>query len=121
MTWPPVGRMYTCHPLEGERYFLRRLLHYVKGARSFEHILRFDGDTFDAEPCDSLKAVCSRMGLLQDDREWDACLTEAAHYQSARKLRRLFNVILIHNNPENPLALWDKFKDALCADELHKW
>jgi hypothetical protein len=34
----PVGRMYFVQPSEGERYFLRLLLHHVPGATSFEDL-----------------------------------------------------------------------------------
>ncbi len=34
----PVGRMYFEQPSEGERYFLRLLLHHVPGATSFEDL-----------------------------------------------------------------------------------
>jgi hypothetical protein len=33
-----IGRMYYAHPTSGERYYLRMLLNYVKGATSYEHL-----------------------------------------------------------------------------------
>jgi len=119
--WPAIGRMYNCHPKEGERYYLRRLLHYVKGARSFDQLLCYNGEDFQSEACETLQAVCARMGLLQDDREWEACLKEAAHYQAPQRLRRLFNTILVHCQPQAPLQLWEKFQEALCSDILFSW
>eukprot|EP00798_Chlamydomonas_sp_ICE-L_P027773 gene27773-17913_t len=32
---PPIGRMYSCSPTEGERYYLRLLLNHVPGALSY--------------------------------------------------------------------------------------
>ncbi len=107
------------HPREGERYYLRRLLYYVRGPTSFDDILKYDGDSFDGELCPTFKAVCQRIGLLKDDKEWELCLQEAAEIQQPRQLRRLFCEILIHSEPANPLALWNKFKADLCNDILH--
>jgi hypothetical protein len=33
-----IGRMFYAHPTSGERYYLRMLLNYVKGATSYEHL-----------------------------------------------------------------------------------
>ncbi len=121
LEWPTIGRMYNCHPLSGERYFLRRLLHYAKGAKSFSDLYKFDGEGYEADICETLQGVCARMGLLEDDREWDICMTDASQFQSASLLRRLFCVILLHCEPQNPLALWHKFKGVLCEDVLHNY
>ena len=37
-----------------------------------------------------------------------------------RKLRELFVIILFHNNPANPLLLWDTFKEQLSDDYRHR-
>ncbi len=36
-----IGRMYTAHPNDVERYSLRILLSHVKGATSFEYLTTF--------------------------------------------------------------------------------
>ncbi len=87
MSWPAIGRMYACHAGSGERYYLRRLLHYSLGAKSFDDLYKFDGKTFEADACETLQEVCARMGLLEDDRDWVTCLEEAALFQSAASLR----------------------------------
>jgi len=118
--WPTIGRIYAVHPRENERYFLRRLLYHVRGAKSFAEMKQWDGDKFDneLEPCETFKAVCIRIGLLHDDQEWEICLTEAAIHKRSPQLRRLFCSILVHCSVQNPISLWTFFKSELCADVL---
>ena len=108
-------------PSEGERYFLRRLLHHVPGIKSYEHLKCWDGSNFDNTPRPTFKAVCVLLGLLEDDSEWETCLLEASVYKRSGQLRRLFCAILIHNNVQDPPALWDFFKAHLCSDVLARY
>ncbi|CAG8588520.1 237_t:CDS:2 [Cetraspora pellucida] len=62
---------------QGERYYLRTLLTYVRGATSFDNLKTVNGYV-----CESFKEVCIRLGLLQDDAEWDACLLETSAIQT---------------------------------------
>jgi len=118
--WPVIGRIYVVHPQEGERYFLRRLLHHVRGAKSFDAIKQWDGQSSEneLEVCPTYKAVCVRIGLLQDDSEWQICLTEAAVHKKPAQLRRLFSSIMIYCGVQNPISLWKFFKNELCTDFL---
>ncbi|CAG8464749.1 26665_t:CDS:2, partial [Dentiscutata erythropus] len=75
-----IGRLYIVQPSEGERYYLRTLLSYVKGATSFD-----DLKTINDYICSSFKEACSYLGLLQDDTEWDACLLEATFVQTGHQ------------------------------------
>ncbi|KAG5610172.1 hypothetical protein H5410_021453 [Solanum commersonii] len=38
-----IGRIVTCHPIEGERYYLRLLLMNVRGPKSYEDLRTMDG------------------------------------------------------------------------------
>ncbi len=67
-----IGRMYYAHSTLGERYYLRMLLNWVKGATSYEHLWTVDGIEHD-----TLKNACITMGLLADDNEWHQALEEA--------------------------------------------
>ncbi len=58
------------------------------------------------------------LGLLQNDGEWDSCLTEASEVKSGKQLRQLFSVILVQCNPSNPMELWEKHKESMCDDRL---
>jgi hypothetical protein len=68
----------------------------------------------------TFKASCLARGLLQDDVEWDECLSEAASMQLPRSLRQRFANLLIYNNVTNPGRLWDKHKGILTEDFLHQ-
>jgi hypothetical protein len=68
----------------------------------------------------TFKATYLAHGLLQDDAEWDQCLSEAAGVQLPRSLRQLFASLLIFNNVTNPGWLWDRHKGALTEDFLHQ-
>ena len=46
-----IGRVYSAHPGEGERFFLRMLLNHVIGCTSYEDIRTLSDDTV----CDSFK------------------------------------------------------------------
>jgi len=66
------------------------------------------------------KVACLARGLLQDDAEWDQCLSETAGVQLPRSLWQLFVSLLIYNNVTNPGRLWDKHKGTFTKDFLHQ-
>ena len=110
-----IGRMYYIGPNAGELYYLRMLLLHVRGALSFEHLR-----TVDDEICESFKKACIELHLLEDDSEWDSCLTEAAETHIPRKIRELFALICAFNEPSTPLELWEKHKESMVEDFVHK-
>ncbi len=119
VTLGTVGRMYFVQPSEGERYYLRLLLTHVIGTTCFEDLTtthRPHTPTTVVHP--TFKAACLARGLLQDDVEWDQCLTEVTDMQLPRSLRQLFASLLIYN-VTNPGPQWDKHKGALMEDFLH--
>ena len=107
-----IGRMYSAHPTEGERFFLRLLLQHIRGAKSFEDLRKSEDGTLHG----TFRQAASAMGLLEDDDEWINCMLESSLFASASQLRQLFVTILIFGNPSNPLALWEAFKDQLSDD-----
>ncbi|RCN29090.1 hypothetical protein ANCCAN_25155 [Ancylostoma caninum] len=58
-----LGRVYTVHPNNDECYFLRLLLHTVRGPTSFT-----DLKTVDGEVCETYREACQRRGLLENDQ-----------------------------------------------------
>ena len=109
-----IGRTYTCHPGEGERYFLKLLLNEVPGAIDFQALLRdpLDNNLVHA----TFHAACIARGLLADDAEWDKCMKEATDEMLPHQIRGLFVTILTHCQPQAPLQLWDAHKDAMAED-----
>ena len=106
--------MYFVNPKDQERFALRLLLLYKKGATSFEDLKTIDNHRFD-----TFKQAVQALGFLDDDQEWDKCLSEAASYQTRTgELRELFSTILLQCNPTNSGALWEKHKFNLSEDIL---
>jgi hypothetical protein len=110
-----IGRMYYAHPTCGERFYLRTLLTCIKGAISFEDLRTVDGVV---QP--SFREACLKRGLLQDDGEWDQCLSDAVHMQTGYQLRDLFVTILRECAPLRPEQLWENFREHICDDLKHK-
>jgi hypothetical protein len=106
-----IGRIYFVHPTAGERYYLRMLLNVVCGATSFE-----DLRTVNGELCGTFKEACAALGLLQNDREWDQCLTEAARIQSGKQLRNLFATLLLFCELKEPEILWENHINDFSED-----
>ena len=106
-----IGRMYSASPNDSERFHLRMLLLNVPGATSYESLRTVDGVTVQ-----SFKEACLLRNLLEDDAEWDRAMTEAATFQMPWQLRLLFATICSHNNPSNPLQLWNDHKDSMMED-----
>ena len=109
-----IGRMYGALVTNVEHFHLRMLLNHVRGPTSYESLRTVDGVV-----CATFRDACARMGLLQDDAEWDAALDEASAYQMARQLRLFFAIILLHCSPGKPEVLWENHKDALTEDICH--
>ena len=100
-----IGRIHSVHPLAGDVYYLRMLLHHehCMGKRSFEDLKLID----DVES-ESYQEVARKLGLLQDDQEWDEALAEGALTKMPNALRELFVMIVIFCQPASPSELFDK-------------
>ncbi|KAI5699530.1 hypothetical protein M8J75_004357 [Diaphorina citri] len=110
-----LGRVYTVHPNNSECFYLRLLLHKVRGPVSFQSLKVVDGverPTFHA--------ACLAMGLLEDDVHWDDTLREAAVSDSPKKLRELFVILLVFCQISNPRQLWEKYREFLSEDFTHQ-
>lgn len=110
-----LERMIQVGPTAGERFYFRTLLMVVKGPHSFD-----DLKTVDGEICDTYHDACLKRGLLEDDREWEICLQDAADIQTGSQLRHLFTTLLLFCTPTQPNLLWIKFCDKICDDLRHR-
>ncbi|KAH0735831.1 hypothetical protein KY285_011538 [Solanum tuberosum] len=106
-----IGRIYFAHPASGERFYIRMLLNFVKGSTSFESIRTINGVRYD-----TYKEACYALGLLEDDKEWNDCLAEAACWASGNELRNLFVTILIHCQVSDSSKLWRSNYEILSED-----
>ena len=110
-----VSRIWAAHPSDPEKFYLRALLHHIRGATCFADI-RTVGDT----TYDSFHAAAVALGLASDDREWELALTEAAMTSSPRSMRELFAFIVSNCDVVDPRKLWTTFKDHFCEDFAHQ-
>ena len=109
-----LGRVYTVHPTSNaECFFLRMLLHVIKGPTSFT-----DLKTVEDQVCETFREACQRRGLLENDQHWEMAMAEASAVQSPSRLRHLFCILLTACAISNPLLLWEKFKENLSEDIL---
>ncbi|KAI5705868.1 hypothetical protein M8J75_002513 [Diaphorina citri] len=106
-----IGRVYTVHPSSAERYYLRLLLHSIRGPTSFE-ALRTVNEVLQP----TFQAACRELGLLEDDACWAETLREAAVSDSSRKLRDLFCVLIVFCTVSSPRDLWMEFRDHLAEE-----
>ncbi|KAG2192401.1 hypothetical protein INT47_012468 [Mucor saturninus] len=95
-----IGRVYAISPRDTEKYFLRILLHNVRGATSFQNIRTVNGHQYDTN-----QAACRALNLLMDDNEWKDCIEEAITYQIPSSLRRLFAILLVFCTISDPFVL----------------
>lgn len=110
-----IGRMANVDVRFRERFYLRRLLSHVRGARNYEELRQYRGIIYP-----TYAAACVARGLARDDSEWDQCIAEAIAWQMTPQLRRLFAMILAWNQPAEPHTLWEKYKDSLCEDTVRR-
>ena len=59
------------------------------------------------------------LGLLDDDDEWHAALTEASTWASGVQLRHMFYSILMFSEIADPVKLWHAHWTHLTDDLLH--
>ena len=111
-----IGRVYQANPSEGERFYLRLLLHHIPGCKSYEDLRTLHDGTI----CSSFKEAALKRGFLQDDQEWIECLTEATLSASPAHIRSLFITILIFCEPSNHITLFEHFKGPMSEDIRHK-
>ncbi|XP_074377793.1 uncharacterized protein LOC141719321 [Apium graveolens] len=109
-----VGRIYFAHPSSGERFYMRMLLNFLKGSTSFECIRTINGVTYP-----TFKAACYALGLLDDDREWIDCLSEAAVWATGNELRNLFVTMLVFCQVSNVPELWKSHSTILSKEMLY--
>ncbi|XP_058817140.1 uncharacterized protein LOC131680442 [Topomyia yanbarensis] len=110
-----LGRVYTVHPNNAECFYLRMLLHEVRGPTSFQTI-----KTVNGEVCKTFREACLRLGLLEDDQHWDNTLTDVSVSCRPEQIRVLFAIILKTCAPSDPNTLWETHRESLSEDILHE-
>lgn len=111
-----IGRVYTVHPNIAECYYLRMLLHIVRGPNCFAALKTFDGEEYP-----TFQAACRARHLLDDDQHWDDALAEACVSDSPYRLRHLFALLLVFCGLSDASQLWQKYEDKLAEDILRNF
>lgn len=106
-----IGRLIHTSSRDPERFYLRLLLCHRRGPTSFEDLRTIDGIEYPTSKDAALAA-----GYLENDSEWEHCLTEAAQFKMPYQLRQLFAIILVYSLPSDVKGLWDMFLDVLSLD-----
>jgi hypothetical protein len=106
----PVGRIYGVSHHNSELFALRRLLSVVKGATSFEDVATVDGVIHG-----TFRSACLARGMEADDGEIIAAMREIIEVTiRVEDIRHHFAMLLLHNAPADPQALFNMFVDDLC-------
>ena len=103
-----LGRVYTVH-LNNDECYLRLLrLREVKWPTSFSDLKTIDGVVYPP-----YQSSCKALGLLEDDKYWNARMEEAALFDSPFKLRNVFSILLIFYQEIDALSIREKYKNSL--------
>ena len=106
-----IGRVYTVHPNNSECFYLRLLLHVVRGPTSFAELRKVDNIVHP-----TYQAACRARHLLDGDQHWDDALSEAIISESPQRLRHLFAVMLVFCALSDASQLWHKYQNKLAED-----
>ncbi|GFU37581.1 uncharacterized protein TNCV_4275001 [Trichonephila clavipes] len=109
------GDFYTVHPKQRECFYLRLLLVNVPGPTSFEFLRTVNGRVFN-----TYQDACRELQLLEDDNHWDLTLADAALTSTPNNIRQLFAIILTTCYPSQAQTLWEKYKNCMTEDILHR-
>ncbi|GBP75532.1 ATP-dependent DNA helicase pif1 [Eumeta japonica] len=72
------------------------------------------------DECFICDCSCQLLGLLENDSHWDLTLADSVVSSNAYQIRTLFAIIITTCFPSQPIQLWNKYKDAICEDILHR-
>ncbi|GFU99553.1 ATP-dependent DNA helicase PIF1 [Trichonephila clavipes] len=110
-----LGRLYTVHPNNTECFYLRLLLINIRGPISFQDLRTVNGQLYA-----TYRQACQGLNLLENDAHWDTALADASNTARPQHIRTLFAIILATCFPSNPKGLWEKYKDYMSEDILHR-
>ncbi|XP_008181178.1 uncharacterized protein LOC103308839 [Acyrthosiphon pisum] len=76
--------------------------------------------TVDGVLCATFWKACQCLNLLENNSHWDLTLADTTVSAQENQIRTLFAVIIATCHPSNPNALWEKYKDEMIDDILHR-
>ncbi len=109
-----VGRIYSVHSKDTERFAMRLLLNHVRGPTSFENLRTVNGITYP-----TFQSAAIERGIMADSNEAIQVLNEAyQHIRQPQAYREFFAHYLINSPNLQVGLLWQNFKDHLSEDFL---
>lgn len=107
-----LGRVTNVRPSTGDVFYLRLLLHRVKGPQSFAALRTFEGTVYDTHR----EACLARGTLAEEGGVWNDIMDEAAHDYSQRLVRDLFAQLISYGLPPNVPALFERGYPSMAED-----
>jgi hypothetical protein len=107
-----IGRLTFIPTSNRELFYMRLLLNYQIGCKSFEDIRTVNGHVYD-----SYREACAEKRLLADDREFMDLIDELSILSSGHHLRNFFAMLLLGSSMSDPLSVWEK-KWEILADGI---
>uniref|UniRef100_A0A8R1I436 Uncharacterized protein n=1 Tax=Caenorhabditis japonica TaxID=281687 RepID=A0A8R1I436_CAEJA len=115
-----IGRIYGVSPGDPERYALRLLFLYTKGATSFSDLKTTKYDNGIPSMQDTFAEAAKTQGLLSGDAVVIKSLEEMAAYHMPAQLRAAFSAILAFSEIGDTQTLWNLFKKDISKDYLNR-
>ena len=106
-----IGRVNVANPSKDERYYLRLLLNHVRGPKSFENLLSYNGHQYL-----SFKEAAQKRGMLESDDSISKFFHEIETFQMPLAMRHLFSTILVYCQPTDVRKLWNTHFEAISKD-----
>lgn len=87
----------------------------IPGPTSFEYLRTVNDRVFN-----TYQDACCELQLLEADNHWDLTLADAALTSTPNNIRQLFAIILTTCCPTQSSTLWEKYKNYMTEDILHR-
>jgi hypothetical protein len=107
-----LGRLYFARPNQGERYYLRMLLHIVKTPKSYEHF----ADVRERTALADVPGGMCRSGAIGGRWRMASMMSEAAGCQTGPQYRQLFATIICNHPEANAAELFESHIVPLSDD-----
>lgn len=108
-----MGRIFMVDCETSELFFLRRLLGVVRGARGFDDLMTYDGALFP-----NFQAACAGRGMLIDDAEFIAAMSDVISVETSVEAIQQFLVhLIVRCRPSNSHDIFNMFLPDICGVE----
>ncbi|XP_056848907.1 uncharacterized protein LOC130499037 [Raphanus sativus] len=110
-----IGRIAHINPAQDELYFLKVMLNWVRGPKSYEDIRTVDGVVYS-----TYEDACYALGLMDDDKEYIEAIKDCSDNSSGTYARKLFSRVLVSKTLSQPYLVWEATWEYLTDDILYK-